>query len=197
MTQKLTRELPVRLSIGGQDLTIKKLEASDFDGVEAFIKTLPNEDLLYTRRDLTNEKVRQAWFDADERGDMDSLLAISDGQVVASASIVRDPLSWSPHVAELRVMVGPTVRRIGLGRRLIEECFLRAIAMGVEKLTAHMTIEQSGAVAIFEEMGFRGEALLRDHVKDAEGGLHDIAILSCNVDEASRRLASYGIEAVQ
>ena len=39
--------------------------------------------------------------------------------VVATTAIVRDQLSWSPHVAEIRVLVSPDMRGKGLGRALL------------------------------------------------------------------------------
>lgn len=194
MTRLPNPTAPARFIAGNREITLRRLEQADRSAIEAFVRTLREEDLLYNRRDLTNAKVITAWFEAELSGELESMVAEHDGAIMASASVVRDPHSWSPHVAELRVMVGPDAQRSGIGRRLIEGCFMRAVEMGVDKLTAHMTVEQVGAVAIFEEMGFRGEALLKDHVKDSQGELHDIAILSCKVEDANRRLALYGIE---
>ena len=38
--------------------------------------------------------------------------------------------------------------------------------MGIEKRTAQMTVDQRGAIALFEGMGFRAEALLANQVRD-------------------------------
>ena len=44
-----------------------------------------------------------------------------------------------------------------------------------------MTVDQTGAIAIFEGLGFKAEALLRDHVRDKTGKKHDIVVLGHNV----------------
>jgi hypothetical protein len=44
-----------------------------------------------------------------------------------------------------------------------------ALGLGVEKLTAQLTADQRGALTVFESMGFRGEALLRDRHTRALG----------------------------
>ena len=68
--------------------------------------------------------------------------------------------SFSPHVGDLRVLVSPEVREHGLGRKLVQESFLVALTMSLEKLTAHMTSDQRAAITVFEDLGFRPEALL-------------------------------------
>ena len=79
----------------------------------------------------------------------------------------------------------------------IEEVFKIAIAQDLTKLTARMTIDQKGAIAIFEELGFRGEALLKDHVIDAKGQKHDLVILSCDPGQAAGLRSAYGDGALE
>ena len=56
-----------------------------------------------------------------------------------------------------------------------------------------MTLDQKGAIATFESLGFRPEALLRDHVKDRQGGLHDLIMMSHRVADFQRTLETYGV----
>jgi hypothetical protein len=58
-----------------------------------------------------------------------------------------------------------------------------------------MTPDQVGAVTVFETMGYRAEALLRDHVKDEAGAKHDLVILSLDVERFRARAAAYGLSA--
>jgi hypothetical protein len=58
---------------------------------------------------------------------------------------------------------------------------------------ARMTPDQRGAIALFEEMGFRGEAMLRDHVRDREGKVHDLAILSLDVARMEAQHGAFGL----
>ncbi len=132
-------------------------------------------------------------MNAVEEGAIKSLVALYDGQVVGCSAIVTDSLAWSSHVGELRVLVGPDMRSKGLGRHLIQESFLIAIHLGLEKLVAQMTADQSGAISVFESLGFRAEALLRDHVKDRSHQPHDIVILSHDVAKFHAQMEAYGL----
>jgi len=77
------------------------------------------------------------------------------------------------------------MRGKGLGRALLEASIRLAVEGGATKLLARMTPDQRGAITLFEESGFRGEAMLRDHVQDRSGALHDLAILSMIVARAN------------
>jgi RimJ/RimL family protein N-acetyltransferase len=169
------------------------MRPGDEAAVLAFARQLPPHDLLFLPRDITQPKVLSAWMNEIERGAMTSILAFQGDDVVGCATIVRDPLSWSPHVAELRVVVARAARGNGLGRTLSTDAGRLAIESGIEKLVAHMTPDQIGAVTVFETLGYRAEALLRDHVKDAAGVKHDLVILSLDVEAFRNRAAAYGL----
>jgi L-amino acid N-acyltransferase YncA len=130
------------------------------------------------RRDITNPKVVAAWFDAIRAGTIWTVMALKDEEILGCAALIRDPLSWSPHLAELRVLVAPGAREKGLGRILIAEALEKARRLKLRKVVAHMTADQKGAIAIFEQFGFVHEALLQDQVVDRDGRTHDIVILS-------------------
>lgn len=189
----LQERYPLEISLGERQLLLRPMTNADDGALLTFAKALPGHDLLYVRRDITNAKVVKAWGDAIDEGSIKTVLAMDGETVVGCVALIRDPLSWSPHVGEVRVLVSDVMRGKGLGRLLIQECFRIAIGDDLKKLMAQMTVDQKGAVAIFEELGFRGEALLKDHVMDRGGQTHDIVILSCDVERAGSQLSAYGI----
>lgn len=174
--------------------TIRAFKPADADAMLAFAQGLPEHDLLFLGRDLRHPRVVAAWLDAIGEGWIDSVLAENDGEIVGTAAVVRDPLGWSGHVGEVRLLVSSDRRRAGLGRDLLEAAFAIAARHGLTKLTAQMTPDQTGSIALFESLGFRGEALLKDHVRDREGRLHDLAILSHDAGAARARRQALGLE---
>lgn len=185
---------PRTLPLEGGDVLLRPFAPGDEAAVLGFAQALPAHDLLFLTRDITQPKVVTAWLRDVAEGTIVSLLALKGAKVVGTSAVVRDALSWSPHVGDIRVLVSPDMRGQGLGQILAQESINTAIAMGLEKLTVRMTIDQVAAIAVFESLGFRGEALLRDHVKDRTGKRHDLAILSHDVAEVSARRAAYGNE---
>jgi len=185
-------QYPRTVRCGSTDVEIHLMGLDDEAAVIAFARELPPHDLLFLHRDIRNPKVVAAWIEQIRQGAITSLLAVVDGRVHGCTAIVRDLLSWSPHVAELRVVIDPEMRGTGLGRTLVQDAFALAVAMGVEKILARMTSDQRSAIAVFEEMGFRGEALLRDYVRDAAGVTHDMAILSLDVARSRAQRQAFG-----
>jgi L-amino acid N-acyltransferase YncA len=181
------RKYPRTITVGGVDVVLRSMRAGDEAAVLAFARELPVHDLLFLPRDIRHPRVLDAWVGEIQRGAMISLLAVRGNEVLGNATIVRDPLSWSPHVGELRVVVSRSVRGTGLGRILIEDVSSIAVGLGVKKLVAHMTTDQVAAIALFETMGYSREALLRNHVKDREGRKYDLVILSHDVEVVRTR----------
>ena len=163
---------------------------SDGPALARFAAAMPPHDLLFLARDIREPKVLEAWLTAQEQGQIASLIAVADDEVVATIAALSDRFSWSPHVWDIRLLVAPGSRGKGLGRRLLDQIVTLAIAAGAGKLTARMTPDQAGAITLFEEGGFRAEAMLLGQVKAADGSLHDLAVLSLDpAREAARREA--------
>jgi len=188
-----TRNYPRRVATEAGEIEFRLMRRADEAAVLAFAKALPTHDLLFLPRNISQPKVLSAWINEIERGDITSLLALRQGAVVGCGTLVRDSHSWSPHVGEIRMVVSQDVRGQGVGRALSQETFALALASGLEKLTVQMTVDQKAAIALFESLGFKAEALLRDHVRDAAGQKHDIVVLGHNVAQVRAQMEAYGL----
>jgi len=187
------RIYPRTAACGDAQVEIARMTAADRSTLVDFVATLPVHDLLFVPRDLTHPKVVDAWMRSLASGELTSLVARHRGAMVGCTAIVVDELSWSKHVGELRVLVSPDWRGRGLGRALIQECFAQALELGLKKLVAQMTVDQRAAITLFEELGFRAEALLAGHVADRDGRLNDLVLLSHNVDAVRGRMQAFGL----
>ncbi len=190
-----TSDLPRRVEVGSEEVEFRLMTRQDKDAMLEFARALPRHDLLFLRRDITQPEVVEAWGDEIEQGILSTILAVAgDGsRVLGYATLHRSDLRWSAHVAELRIAVAEETRRSGLGRLLTQEIFRRALELGVEKMVARMTLDQKGAISVFESLGFRPEALMRDHVKDLDGRAHDLVVMSLAVAEFHNTLDAYGV----
>lgn len=193
MTMNELRAYPRHVATESGEIEFRHMTPADEAAVLAFARKLPVHDLLFLPRNISEPKVLAAWIKETERGSIISLLAVKDGVVVGCGTVVRDALSWSPHVGEIRMVVSTDVRGQGVGRALSHETFALALGAGLEKIVAQMTVDQIGAIALFESLGFKAEALLREHVRDLDGGKHDIVVLGHNVAQVRAQLEAYGL----
>jgi L-amino acid N-acyltransferase YncA len=186
-------DLPRQISLGTTALTFRHMAAGDADAMLAFARSLPPHDLLFLRRDITSAAVVAAWVEDLGTG-LTTILALEGDHIRGYATVDHSlRMSWTAHLAELRVLVAPDFRARGLGRMLTREAFRTALGMGVEKMIAQMTIDQQGAIEMFRRMGFQPEALLKEHVKDRDGKKYDLVMMSHDVAAFSARVEALGL----
>ncbi len=163
-------------------IELRRMADADRDAILAFAQSLPQEDLLFLRVDLTQADVVDDWVNNAVNGNSVALVAYDSDGLVGYAAIHRNPTSWTRHLGEVRVNVSPAYRSRGLGRALTSHIFDLAGELGLKKLTAHMTSDQRGAQSAFRRLGFVPEALLADYVQDRNGTTHDMVIMSFDLD---------------
>ena len=177
-----SRTYPWSTTLGGIQLTFRLMTPEDGDMVVEFARSLPEEDLMFLRTDITQPATVKNWMNYIKSGRSISVNAeTQDGKIAGYATVHMNEANWTRHVGELRVLVGPAYRGSGLGKRLTNEAFSMAKDLGLKKITAQMSTEQRGARAVFEHLGFRPEALLADHVMSRDGRTHDLLIMSYDV----------------
>lgn len=187
-------EYPRRVSLKGrQAVSVRPMTYEDAGALHTFFQAIPDEDLLFLRRDVTDRDVIESWAEDVVSGQTVTLLAERDGTIVGEASIHRNRVPWTAHVGEIRVVVDAEHRQLGLGSALVQAIFLEALALDIEKIVAEMTTDQKGAIAVFQSLGFRPEGMLRQHVRDRRGEKRDLVVMAHEVHDAADRLAHVGI----
>lgn len=170
-------ETTAPLATSTHEVTLRMLQRDDKSKLLAFTRGLPSHDLLFLPNDITEESVVDAWIDDAVAQLAPTTVAEADGAIVGYASVAVSPERWTRHVAEIRMVVAEGWRGGGLGGRLLKDAFRIGLEMGVEKMMARMTVDQTGAMRLFKRVGFQSEAILRDHIRDREGEPHDLIIL--------------------
>lgn len=190
MTRNLLLPLPERAMArypktitlpDGARVAMRLMTPADRDAVLAFAQSLPEEDLLFLRVDLTQPEVVDDWMRNTVSGHSITVVATDDAGMVGYATVHRNPAPWTRRVGEIRVNVNRAYRARGLGRNLTNEIFDLARALGLRKMQANMTADQHGAQAAFRRLGFVPEALLADYVEDRNGQSRDLVIMCYDI----------------
>jgi len=186
---KLVRDYPRHLALDNNvAVHLRMMTDADADRVVAFARSLPEEDLLFLRSDITDRKVVEQWVQNLASGRTVSVIAEANGEMAGYASLHYNQVSWQRHLGEIRIQVGSRYRSQGLGRALAGEIFAIAKDLGLKKIVAQMTADQKGAIATFERLGFHLEALLQDFVMDRAGRTRDRVVMSFDVDGLTNRI---------
>jgi len=172
---------PWQTAINGVEITFRLMEPSDRDDIVAFARALPEHDLLFLRIDITDPKVVDEWVENIRKGHTITILAESDGKIIGYATLHRDEVSWTRHVGEIRVMLKPELRGLGLGKIMANEVFAIGKDLGLQKIMVRMTTDQRGARGMVESLGFRPEALLADFAIARDGRTYDLLVMTYDV----------------
>lgn len=181
-------DYPTVLNLEGTEITLRFFEPRDKDAMVTFARAQPVHDLLFLRRDITQPEVVDAWLHDIDEGFNTTVIATHEDEIVGYAGVNSDRMSWTRHVAELRVLVDSSMRTKRLGRLLVEQAFALARERDVKKMIAQMTTDQDAAIRVFTRMGFQREARLRNQVMDRDSVLHDLQIMSLDVDEFQAKI---------
>lgn len=174
----------------GRRVSLRLMGPADKHTVLRFARSLPPDDLLFLRTDITEPALVDEWIGNLEKGATVTVLAESDGEMAGYASLHLEQARWTRRVGEIRVQVGVRFRGAGLGRQLTEQIFRLGQGRGLKKMAAMMTPDQAGARAAFEKIGFGVEALLQDWVVDRKGRPRDLLIMSHDLEGHSDQVTA-------
>ncbi len=158
--------------------------------LEEFFARVPESDHNSFAEDVLRPGVVQGWL-----GQTGAHRACAvEGDRVIGYLAVLPLVGWSSHVGSLRVVVDPAARGQGVGRALARAGLLASLQLGLTKTVVEVVVDAVPAVGMFEALGFEPEALLRDHVRDKSGELHDLLVLAHEVEGTWSAMASAGLD---
>jgi ribosomal protein S18 acetylase RimI-like enzyme len=170
---------------------VRRLSAASVPALREFLARLPEGERRWFEEDVLDPSVAEAWA-ADDRSPR--LLAVDADDRVVVYGDVRRGRGWSSHVGEMTLMVDPDQRRQGHGKTMSRLLLIEALKAGMTKVVVEVVADETPAIAMFGQLGFEPEALLRGHVRDRGGELRDLIVLAHPVEENWAVMAATGIE---
>lgn len=162
------------------------------DALLRFFQALPDGDRTFIKEDVTDPATVQRWTAGEAPGRR--WVVLSDGGEAVVGYVAVIPLAgWSDHVGEVRLVVAPDRRGSGLGRTLARHALVWALEAGLSKVVVEVVADQAPVAALFTGLGFTGEAVLVDQIRDREGALHDLLVLAHHVGETWAAMDTVGV----
>ena len=160
----------------GSRVEFRLMGESDVDAVLAFAGALAPDDLMFLRVNITERPVVERWVDSIRAERAVTVLARENGQVIGEATLLHNEAQWTRHLGEIRIQIAPAARRRGIARLLAAEIDAVAAELGLQLLTARMTLDQSAAQAVFRRLGFQREAVLWDYAITPDGQTRNVLV---------------------
>src|SRR5262245_46487210 len=138
------RLVPSRtVSCNDTDVEIRPLAEGDSAGLHAFGAALPANDILYLEDDYHSAELIARLVNASWAENWRQVVAVARGEIVGYSAVRRLP-GWSSHVGDIRLIIRPDWRRLGLGTALAQAIFEAARHLGVDKLIVEILATQAG-----------------------------------------------------
>jgi len=166
-----------------EKVNIRPFREEDMDALVDFFQALPIKDRMYLRIDVMKRENIIKRFSSIDPDIMYVLVAWHENRIVAQGNIWRAEFGWKRNLGELRIVVANDFQRQGLCTSLTRELFLYALTTNMYKIQAEIMENQESALATFERMGFKKEALLRKHVTDRNDNRTNLILLSLDIQE--------------
>ncbi|MCI0439564.1 MAG: GNAT family N-acetyltransferase [Chloroflexi bacterium] len=166
----------------GRRLTVRPMVPEDSDALLDFFRRIPEQDRFYLKEDVTSPRVIGQWAENLDYGRALPLLALDGAKIVADGTLHHRRAGARRHIGEVRVVVDPAYRNMGVGRgilyRLVEIARMKKLDTLMFEVVAD-TEEAARKTALI--LGFMPVAALRDHVRDLNGKTHDLIVMELRV----------------
>jgi N-acetylglutamate synthase-like GNAT family acetyltransferase len=174
------------------DLVIRVPSISkDLNSLADFFAVLPSSLQNTMRYRVTDKKLLRQRLEQIDGANHWRLIAEIGGKIVGDATMDREPFDWTRHVAEVRAVVDPQYSLIDIETALFKELAVRGDKAGIERLFTEVMKGQNKLIAALEQTGFVYEATRRKYAKDLQGRLHDVILMSNDLNKVWRSLAMH------
>ena len=103
---------------------------------------------------------------------------------MADATLHRSRTAARGHVGEIRVVVDPDYRQVGLGGRLIRELLDTAAELGLHRVTFELVAgREESAISVARSVGFKQIAVLPERIRDFWGNNQDLVLMDMSLGD--------------
>ena len=162
-------------------IEIRPLEADDEKSLLSFFKNLPQPEVMFFKRRVSDPEVIKSWCENIELDSRLPLLALHEGKVVAISSLLQNKGGWKRHIGRISQSILPKYRQKGIAGKLVQELVDVARMAGLQKVEAEFIDKQEGGQKLFALLGFTHLLRLEDYVQDMQAINHDYVLMGMDL----------------
>jgi RimJ/RimL family protein N-acetyltransferase len=162
-------------------LVVRPAVPGDADALVSLGRAVASEQQLWLTYDRSRSDERRNLRGVRRDPNVAIFVAESPEGITGRLSISRSRHPYSPHVAEVGLMVAAGQRRRGIGSALMAEALRWAREAGVTKVELEVFPHNEAAIALYRKLGFEEEGRRRKQYRI--GGHHvDVIEMSIQLD---------------
>lgn len=160
------------------NLAFRRAGADDWPAIwHVFRQVVATGDTYPYRPDISEQEAYGVWMRPDDPREA-TFVASLDGEQVATAYVKANGPGWSDHIANAGWMVSPDHRGRGIGRSFAEWVIDRAREFGYHGMQFNTVVStNSGAIALWESLGFEIVGTVPDAFRHATEGLVPVHVM--------------------
>lgn len=179
--QRFPREITLK---DGFRCALRPLKRDDESTFHQFFLAVPERERMFIKHRVTEPEVIRDWCQNIDLGRNFPLLAITDGKIIAAATLHQQLGGWKRHIGRVSVLVHPDYRGRGLAKSMVSEIVNTARNLGLDKVEAEFIGDQEAAVKMFALLGFSNLVRLENYVKDMQAISHDYILMGLDLKTA-------------
>ncbi len=161
--------------VNGETVIFRFLEKADEPAIRNFFNALPDDEVEMLRDDVRNPLTISHWFRHLDDGHVLPLLALEESSSkISGLSTIHFMEGVHRHVADVRVVVSRSHRKLGLGSALIKELIRLGNQIGLFYLRAEILAESKLALKAFRQLGFETACTLDSYFLSRQGTVRDV-----------------------
>ena len=175
----------------GEEIIIRAAIKSDLNELYTFFSNLPVglKHLLRVNLEL-KENVEKRLSEIDNSFHW-RIIAEHKGKIIGDTTLDRALYGWKNHVGDFRIIINPEFQHKGIGTCMILELLDICQARGIEILDGELIAHQEKEINTLLKMGFRKEFVRKNYIRDIDGKLQDMVIMSNRISEIWQKLESH------
>ena len=161
----------------GTGVTLRPLEERDAPSLVRMFNHLTEDDRWFLTQDIPAVEEIKGWVTSGDVQRTFSLVALLEGQILASATLLRKYHGARNHIGRIEIAVDPGFRKRHLAIWMLLDLLNVAMDLGLEIVVMCLAKRRDASFRRHvENLGFKIEAALPGYIMD-RGGNHDDLIL--------------------
>jgi L-amino acid N-acyltransferase YncA len=178
LSEIIIRTFPKNITLDdGTPLILRPMLKTDEAALLEYFGSLPPEDRLCLKEDVTDPKVIENWIYELDYDVILPIISLHNGNVVGDATLHFNPIGWTRHQGEVRLTTSTRYRVRGLGTLMVQNLIDIATQLELEQISIEIPPVLDKAFYLFEKMGFKEVANLPGFVRDLAGTESDLVLM--------------------
>lgn len=161
-------------------MTIRTCQTGDKTAIETYLGAIPELERAFYKTEGDDAELAAQWSDS---ADPLRLLDVNEDGAVRGMISIRRGRGQSAHTGEITLMVDPSFRRQNVATGLVRAVVGEGMKVGLTHIFVEVTAEHTATLGMFRKLGFEGEALLQGFIKNEDGELRDLIMMTNRVED--------------